>query len=390
MNKAIPQLLLIFLLATPVCYAQDWITWVEHPDNPVLDPDTRAYYPCVVFDASLFSSNGVAVPYKVWYQTESGIAHATSFDGEDWTIIGDIAGLVSTAAHPWVIYDPDGFDESVPYKMWYWTSIGELTTVNSIHYAESSDGVNWVNDQAITQDATYPLVTAVYGTWWYHLYGPACLLYDPSALNMGDNPYDYNYVMLFDTAYEGGGTEGIEAVALAYSADGKHWTRYGDAPIFLPSNGEWDGEYVTRGTLLPLPFGGYGFWYSGGVADSNDGIGYAESVDGLLWLKEVSPIMHQDNGGYPGAPWRSERSYTPMVIYDPDLFSGYGAEVPYKMWYSGRNPDDGEYTVGVTYGERQVPVGGKLVPVEQEIPRWVFYPFVVTLLIGVLLMRKRV
>jgi hypothetical protein len=388
--KVLLVLIILVSISTPFVSGQDWISWTEHPDNPVLDPDSRAYYPCVVYDVNMFDGAGFDAPYKVWYQTETGISHAYSLDGEDWIITGGVTGLVSTASHPCVMYDPDGFGDGVFYKMWYWTGIGEITTVNSIHYAESNDGLIWFNDQAITQDATYPLVTAVYGTWWYHLYGPCCLLYIPDAFNVGDNPYDYSYVMFFDTAYEGGGPDGIETVGLAYSVDGKHWIRYGDEPIIYPSDGEWDGEYVTRGTVFELPFDGYGFWYSGGVSDSNDGIGYAESVDGLQWVKSDSnPILHQDDTGYPGYPWRSDRSYTPMVIYDQDSFSGNGPDVSYKMWYSGKNPDNSEYTVGVTYGMRQVPVGGELAPVD---PVEIVLPLIVSvvLLVIVFLYRRRI
>ena len=363
MKKGILVLIVIVTMVSPVCWAQNWITWIEHPDNPVLDPVSRAYYPCVVFDMDMFGGVGVSAPYKVWYQSETGIVHEYSFDGVEWFDAGNTLGLVSSAAHPWVLYDAGGFEDGVFYKMWYWTGIGEVSSINAIHYAESVDGLNWVNDQVITQDGVYPLIDNVYGDWWYHLYGPSCLLYMPDAINVGDYPYDFSYVMLFDTAYEGGGSEGIEALALAYSTDGKHWTRYGDAPILLPSTGEWDGEYVTRGTLLELPMGGYGLWYSGGVSDSNDGIGFAESVDGLNWVKSSgNPIMHQDDTGYTGEPWRSERTYTPMVVYDAGKFSGFGDPALYKMWYSGRNPDNSEYTVGVTIGELQVPVGGSLEP----------------------------
>ena len=356
--------LIISLASVPCIWSQEWITWTEHPDNPIFDPDSRAYYPCIIFDTNLFNGTGSNAPYKIWYQTESDISHAYSINGVDWIVVGSVSGLVSSASHPWVLYNSDGFGDGVYYKIWYWTGIGEISGINAIHYAESSDGVTWINDQSITQDATYPLVDNIFGDWWYHLYGPACLLYESDAGNTGGYPYDYSYVMFFDTAFEGGGPDGIEAVALAFSSDGKHWTRYSDEPILYPSIGEWDSEYVTRGTVLKLPSGRYGFWYSGGVSDSNDGIGYAESVDGLNWIKNIEPLMHQNDVGYPGYPWRSDRTYTPMVIYDSSRFSGYGDSLLYKMWYSGKNPDNGKYTVGVTYGILEVTVGGSLVRVD--------------------------
>ena len=49
--------LVVIVLAsviTPIGWAQEWIQWIEHPDNPVLDPDSRAYYPCVVYDMNMF------------------------------------------------------------------------------------------------------------------------------------------------------------------------------------------------------------------------------------------------------------------------------------------------------------------------------------------------
>jgi hypothetical protein len=74
-------------------------------------------------------------------------------------------------------------------------------------------------------------------------------------------------------------------------------------------------------------------WYSGGQTKSHEGIGYAYSSDGLNWTRSTSnPIMHWNNG----VLWRNERTYTPVVMKDGDL---------YKMWFSGKDTS-GNYAIG--------------------------------------------
>jgi len=47
-------LLSLLVLTVPFIMAQE-ITFEEYPNNPVLDPTTRAYYPSVIFDINKFS-----------------------------------------------------------------------------------------------------------------------------------------------------------------------------------------------------------------------------------------------------------------------------------------------------------------------------------------------
>ncbi len=70
----------------------------------------------------------------------------------------------------------------------------------------------------------------------------------------------------------------------------------------------------------------------------NEGIGYATSEDGLVWAKQHSdnPLFHKNDR----VDWRSERTYTPMVIYDSNAFSGDGEAFSYKMWFSGEGADE--------------------------------------------------
>lgn len=383
-NNLLVIVIIIVMLLTQAMWVEaiDYTNWVEYPGNPVFNPVQKAYYPCVLYDANQFSGHGDSYYYKMWYATNNGIRLAYSNDGINWIEQNGELSSLTTPNHPTVLYDQDGFGEGIYYKIWYWTGIGNVASIASVRYAESLDGIMWTNDQVITQDTVQKLVDGTSGDWWYHLYGPACLLYDKDALNTGANPFSYNYVMYFDACSEGFAPEpGVEALGLAYSSDGKHWIRYGSLPVVLPGPEQWDDGYVTRGTVLKLPDGAYGLWYSGGRTDSNDGIGFASSTDGLTWVKDANnPIFHQDDSGYPNEPWRSERTYTPVVVYDADKFSGHGDSVYYKMWFSGKDSTTSDYAVGYTNMPAPSPVGGLWVPINKTglLAPWIGLALVIT------------
>ena len=163
-------------------------SWKESPSNPVYDPTARAYYPSVLYDDNQFSGHGGSCYYKMWYGTRVGgvygIGYAYSDDGETWAEHNNsqpLAGLYTGANHPLVEYDSNGFGEGVYYKMWYWSGNMNYTIYN-IRYAESSNGIDWTDDQALTQDSTYKLVTGISGfDWNAGSYGPGDLIYNPNG-----------------------------------------------------------------------------------------------------------------------------------------------------------------------------------------------------------------
>lgn len=294
----------------------------------------------------------------MWFAGDSGVALAYSDDGISWTEYNNSArlnGLNSDSNHPVVIYDSSAFGGgSYYYKIWYWD--GVAGPASSIRYAESVDGINWVNDKPIQQhasDASLQLIAGwgVYNNYFYHMYGPGCVLYNPAATNSGsatpgdksdDQPMTYRYIMYYDSSSEGTSPEGSqEQTSLAYSTDGIYWIRYGDEPVIIPSGNtaEWDGWYVYRSHVIRVGCN-YHLWYSGANGDSSigtsyaHGIGHAVSSDGLNWTIDTdNPVMRVTDG----LSWRSVRSYTPSVVYDSARFSGHGDSYPYKMWYTGRN-----------------------------------------------------
>ncbi len=284
--------------------------WTEYATNPVFDPVAKAYYPTVVKVSD--------TDYRMWYGSDSGIGYATSSDGLTWAEVQNPVTGLTNANHPLVEYI------NGKYRMWYWAGNSVLYSINAIRYADSTDGITWENDQAISGN----IITGSDGDWNNGSYGPIDVLHNPTATNTGTNPFDYSFAMYFD-----GTTGGFEEIGLGYSPDGISWSLYGK--VLARGNGgpwgntdDWDSSYTTFGTIIKEADGRWHMWYSGGQEDSNDGIGYAYSSDGLNWVRDASnPIMHQNDG----VSWRANRTYTPVVIKDGGV---------YKMWFSGMATDN--------------------------------------------------
>ena len=337
----------VILFCTLLTNAQpNHLSWTESSGNPIFGQQNggpKAYYPSVLYDRSSFSGHGISAQYKMWYGTsDSKVGFAYSDDGINWTDFGIVAGNVSY--HCKVVYDPNGFlnkgkrhpkqKEPVYYKMWYADPDVWPYTHETIRYAESADGVNWVNDQPISQDPSYPLVTGEFN-WWYGTYGPGAIIYNSNGYpNWHDrNPMGHKYLMYYDVAPQNCLPGETEATALAYSLDGIYWRRYGDSPVIVSgADDSWDAYYVYAWTVLEERKG-YSMWYSGGAEASHAGIGYAYSQDGLNWIKgENNPIFSISDG----VEWRNYRTYNPAVLKNGNT---------YQMWFSGVN-DAGAYSIG--------------------------------------------
>ncbi len=326
--------LVVFMLVAGVTASPaitlDNTLWVEYPDNPVFDPVSKAYYPCVIYDAGT---------YKMWYATGTDIAYATSPDGLSWTEVAICTGL-KTPNHPWVVKTaPD------EYEIWYW-DMSQLYSIAAIRHAESSDGINWINDAAITQDAGQPLITGVWPDWNRGSYGPGSILFDPAITTLDMvNIMNNRYVMYYDGTHGGD-----EWIGVAGSLDGKHWVGNPTGLPVLDHPPTAEGpNYVSRCTVLKEG-GVYRMWFSYGVTRMHDGIGYAESTDGISWEEDLNnPIFHKDDG----VAWRSDRTYTPSVLKIGST---------YKMWFSGKDAAD-NYAIGYASLTVPRPVGGVWAPI---------------------------
>jgi hypothetical protein len=320
--------------------------WTEWPDNPIVSgvEENEAYYPTVLYDVNLFNGKGGAYPYKMW--VDKHLQHYISNDGLDWTFIAHTDGyLVGNVRHPLVKYYKDGFDSTVSginpsdermyYRIWYWNA-DYLFDIQAIFYAESPDGRTWYNCQPIAQETPLVIDNSSDSNWNRGSYGPADVLYNPTASNTGA---DWTFTMYYD------GTDGgDESIGIAFSADGIHWIGYDSDddgyadPVLVGSDdaSAWDGGpkgYVSRCTVI-IKDGQYKMWFSGGQTRMHDGIGFASSLDGINWTKHPeNPIFHKNDG----VKWRTERTYCPAAVYDPAGFSGNGEAYPYKMWFAGKS-----------------------------------------------------
>jgi len=269
-----------------------------------------------------------STPYRMWYSTASGIAYAESYDGIAWLQKGLVTGL-RNARQGRVLYDSGGFGGGARFRIWYRDST--ITFLPSaIRYAESDNGLAWSNDQAIAQDAANPLVIGTAG-WNRGTLGPSAVLYNPSAPNTGSDPRNYRFVMLYDA------TDGsTRRLGLAYSADGLLWSGTG-APVFGPGPaGAWDSGQVGLASVVLGGDGAYRLWYSGGQTSVTEGIGTAVSTDLVNWtrLGGSAPLWGAGRRGAPGS-WNADGNFAPAVVFNANQFEGNGPAAFYKMWRVG-------------------------------------------------------
>ncbi|MFI4956249.1 MAG: hypothetical protein ACHQAX_03470 [Gammaproteobacteria bacterium] len=326
----------------------NWTAWTEDPSDPIFNPGTAYYTSVVIYDALKFGDNSAF--YKMLYEGNNGIALAYSDDGITWTPHLSV-GLSTTGAHPVVVYDAHGFGGgSIHYKLWFWETTAPLTDISAIAFSESPDGVIWTPPVPVIQVPSTPLlVTGISPGYFYHLYGPGYVIYNPHGTSTPGQPMSYPYIMYFDTSTEGlGPGTSVEQLGLAYSTDGLNWSRYGTDPVIVPSGdiSQWDGQYIYHPSVIKVQ-GIYQMFYSGsngqpiGSDLSNPnrtahGIGHASSTDGIHWtLDSANPIFYILDG----IPWRSNRTYAPAVIFDPFCTGGNSSNVA-KMWFSGANSSD--------------------------------------------------
>jgi hypothetical protein len=110
-------------------------------------------------------------------------------------------------------------------------------------------------------------------------------------------------------------------IGLATSSDGIVWMRYAGNPVLnLGSAGAWDQSHVYWPYVQPGGLG-YRMWYTGHNGNAIR-IGYAESVNGISWIK--SPDNPTTDYLRPGR-WGYANQLAPMVLQQGDR---------YRMWYS--------------------------------------------------------
>ena len=128
--------------------------------------------------------------------------------------------------------------------------------------------------------------------------------------------------------YYTGRNGNIYQVGLATSDDGINWTKDIKNPIMSTENPcTWDsnrsvGSVISVDDTLRL-------WYQGwNMGMENDMIGYAWSLDGIIWYPRACPVLENGESG----DWDDQQVFGPNVYFDGST---------YHMWYSGS--EDGQH-----------------------------------------------
>jgi len=134
--------------------------------------------------------------------------------------------------------------------------------------------------------------------------------------------------------YSGYNLSSSYKIGYATSPDGTTWTKYAGNPVIgTGAPGEWDDMSVISQTVIK-DGATFKMWYGGFNASNNFRIGYANSTDGITWIKyAANPVLDL---GAPGE-WDDFSVYLPTVLYDG---------ITYEMWYSGRNTTSSYFRIG--------------------------------------------
>ncbi len=173
------------------------------------------------------------------------------------------------------------------FKMWF-----SWRTYKGIGYTESRDGIHWEEPQIVlsplpdsvweADEVNRPTVVWHEGKYWMWYSGQM-------------KPYREN---------------GRSVIGLAVSTDGIHWKRRSN-PVMEPDQ-NWEKQAVMcPHVLFDEEESLYKMWYAAGCNHEPDAIGYAESRDGISWMKcPGNPVLTPD----PEQSWEQHKVVAPCVV----------------------------------------------------------------------------
>ncbi|BDG05125.1 glycoside hydrolase family protein [Anaeromyxobacter oryzae] len=227
------------------------------------------------------------------------IGLAQSSDGVSFTRVpgAETGGAILDVGAPgafdsWLAYRPFVLKDGATYRMWYNGSTkpfhcptGTLADDRRVGYAESTDGVHWTKhyDGAGPGGSVLPLGAP--GEFDAQQVGYVWVIRD------GDQYKMY---------YSANDALNSWRVGLAVSSDARTWTKVrgngaNGAVLDLGGPGSLDAACAYQPSVVKERQGLYRMWYRGCEAPSPFGgpsggtIGYAESSDGITWVKVPQP-----------------------------------------------------------------------------------------------------
>ena len=282
------------------------------------------------------------------------IGLAQSTDGLNWTRVpgpqAKSAILDIGAAgnfDDYLTYRPYVLKDGTLYRMWYNGSTkpfncpnGTLADNRRIGYAESTDGVHF--------------------TRFYDGDGPGGSVL-PLGASGAIDAQQVGYVWIikdgdqYKMFYSANDAQNYWRVALAVSSDARHWTKVpgklvGGAVLDLGPTGAFDVACAYQPSVVKERDQLYRMWYRGCQAPGPFGgpsrgvIGYAESNDGITWVKvpQPGPAGEALTTGAAGQ-FDSGGLTTPSVFLDGNTWN---------MYYAGFDTT-GQYYTGLARAPRQ-------------------------------------
>ena len=203
-------------------------------------------------------------------------------------------------------------------KMWYtgvgWRSSSDTSIHQRIGLAWSLDGITW------KQNANNPVLDYSLGSW------DNLGVETPSVLVNSLAPPSERFKMWYAGQ---NANNGVYDIGYASSSDGINWNKHAGSVLQTGASNTWENAYL-EGPCVLLHDDTLRMWYAsvdligdGQPTDFTGNIGYAWSLDGIIWNKHSdNPIFTSYNSG----GWDLASVADPHVIFHDGM---------YHMWYAG-------------------------------------------------------
>lgn len=287
---------------------QNGAKWIDYQGNPILSVKDIPYYTLAVDQAQIMYDDG---KYKIWFENlyNSGhgdIGYAESNDGLTWQINANNPVLTAGQPGSWDDYTVGLgyiFKENGIYKLYYAGMQEPHTGKRQIGYATSTDGIHW-------QKYSNPVVLSNSSQYFLGVH---------SVLKINNL-----YYMYYEASPENDYTFNLN---LATSSDGINWTKYENNPILIADQ-IWEEGSIGYATIVQSD-NEYKMTYSSNVQNA---VGMAYSFDGIHWSKnDANPVFKLSDVSN---RWCIKISYPFSVIINNDYriyYSGYGKDSQFHL-----------------------------------------------------------
>ncbi len=284
--------------------------WRKYEHNPVLGGQLGT-----CFDVALLREED---RYRMWFswRPRKSLARVESADGIHWSDPLIVLGPNPSTDWEADVNRPAVLKRSDGYHLWY---TGQAKNRSWIGYATSPDGVAWTRRSqrpVLSADAAWEKVAVMCPhVAWEEERGEFRMWYS------GGDPYE------------------PDAIGLATSRDGLHWTKHPDNPVFRSDPRlAWERHKVTAAQVVRRD-GWYYLFYIGFRDVDHAQIGLARSRDGIGgWQRlPANPIVRPGEGR-----WDHDACYKPFAIFDGQRW---------LLWYNGRHGDREQIGLAIHDGE---------------------------------------